>query len=110
MTEDAETVVVAYGATARIVKAAVVAARAEGIKVGLIRPITLWPFPEKVISEAAAKAKHMICVEMSMGQMVDDVRLLSGGRPVSFVGRTGGVVPSPAEVLQAIREADGGNK
>ncbi len=106
LTEDAEYVVAAYGATARVVRSAVESARAEGIKVGLIRPITLWPFPEKAISDAA---KGMLTVEMSMGQMVEDVRLAANGAcSVSFFGRTGGVVPTPAEVLREIKKLAGG--
>ena len=109
LTEDAEYVVAAYGATARVVRSAVESARAEGIKVGLIRPITLWPFPEKAISDAAKRVKGMLTVEMSMGQMVEDVRLAANGAcSVSFFGRTGGVVPTPAEVLREIKKLAGG--
>jgi len=105
MIEDAEIVVVAYGATGRIVKSAVKSAREEGIKVGLIRPITLWPFPVDVIRASLQTAKKFLCVEMSMGQMVDDVRLAVNGRcPVAFFGRTGGIIPTPTEVLEKIRE------
>ena len=108
-TEDADIVVVAYGATARIVNSAVKSARAKGLKVGVIRPITLWPFPEKVIAQAADSCKAMLCVEMSMGQMVDDVRLAANGKvPVHFFGRTGGVIPTPAEVLAEIEKIAGG--
>lgn len=111
MLEDAEYVVVAYGATARIVKSAIKAAREEGIKVGLIRPITLWPFPSKLITETASKCKGFLTVEMSMGQMVDDVRLAVNGKvPVEFFGRTGGIVPTPAEVLENIKKLAGGAK
>ena len=107
--EDAEYAVCAYGAMARVVKSAVVKARAEGIKVGLLRPITLWPFPTKEIASYGPKVKSMLCVEMSMGQMVDDVRLaVNGACPVSFFGRTGGVIPSPAEVLAEIKKMAGG--
>lgn len=103
-TEDADIVLVAYGTTARIVKAAIEKARKNGIKAGLIRPITLWPFPEKIIAEAATKAKAIISVEMSMGQMVEDVRLAAGGAcPVSFYGRTGGMVPEPEAIYDQIR-------
>lgn len=84
-------------------------ARAEGIKAGLIRPITVWPFPTETIAKAAEKARGMLVVEMSMGQMVEDVRLAVNGRcGVSFFGRTGGVVPSPAEVLAEIKKLAGG--
>lgn len=108
LTEDAEYVVVAYGATARVVRSAIEKAREEGIKVGMIRPITVWPFPEKAISAAADKVKSILTVEMSMGQMVEDVRLAVNGKcPVSFFGRTGGIVPTPAEVLAEIKKLSG---
>lgn len=111
LTDDAETIVVAYGATARVVRSAVNSAREEGIKVGLIRPITVWPFPEKVINGAAKKVDNMLVVEMSMGQMVEDVRLAANGQcEVSFFGRTGGIVPSPAEVLAEIKKLVKGGK
>ncbi|WMJ22781.1 3-methyl-2-oxobutanoate dehydrogenase subunit VorB [Paludicola sp. MB14-C6] len=111
LTEDADIITVAYGATARVVKTAVDKAREEGIKVGLIRPITIWPFPEKSIAEAAKKVNNMLVVEMSMGQMVEDVRLYANGQcDVSFFGRTGGIVPSPAEVLTEIKKLAGGAK
>lgn len=107
--EDADYVMVAYGATARIVKGAVNAAREKGIKVGMIRPITLWPFPVESIDRACAAAKEFKVVEMSMGQMVEDVELYVKGRtPVSFYGRTGGVIPTVAEVTKAIEEMAGG--
>ncbi len=103
--EDAEFGVVAYGATARVVKSAVNQAREKGIKVGLLRPITVWPFPEKEVAAFGNQVKKLLCVEMSMGQMIDDVKLaVNGSCPVEFYGRTGGVVPSPAEVLKAIEE------
>lgn len=109
MTDDAEYIVVAYGATARIAKAAVREARAEGIKIGLVRPITLWPFPKKDLMKVADKAKAFLGVEMSMGQMVDDVRLaIECKRPVEFFGHTGGIIPTPAEVLDAIHKLTGG--
>ena len=99
MTDDAEIVLVAFGITARICKSAVNAARAAGIKAGLLRPITLWPFPKAAISAAADRAKALLSVEMSMGQMVDDVRLaVNGKKPVYFYGRTGGMIPSVEEV------------
>lgn len=105
LTDDAELITVAYGATARVVRSAVEQAREQGIKVGMIRPITVWPFPEKCISETAKRVKNMLVVEMSMGQMVDDVKLHANGQcSVSFFGRTGGIVPSPAEVLAEIKK------
>ncbi len=104
LTEDADIVAVAYGATARVVRSAVEMAREEGIRAGLLRPITVWPFPEEAVARAAGHAKALLAVEMSMGQMVDDVRLAANGAcPVSFFGRTGGIVPSPAEVLDQLR-------
>ena len=100
MMEDAETCVVAFGISARVAKNAIVQARAEGIKVGMIRPITLWPFPKVPMLKAAEKVHTFISVEMSMGQMVDDVRLaVNGKKPVHFFGRTGGVIPSVEEVI-----------
>ncbi|MBQ8401790.1 MAG: 3-methyl-2-oxobutanoate dehydrogenase subunit VorB [Clostridia bacterium] len=99
MTDDAEIVLVAFGITARICKSAINAARAAGIRAGLLRPITLWPFPKAAISAAADRAKALLSVEMSMGQMVDDVRLaVNGKKPVYFYGRTGGMIPSVEEV------------
>ena len=110
LTEDADIVVTAYGATARVAKSAVNLARAQGIKAGLFRPITLWPFPEKEINEAVKNAKVILDVEMSMGQMVDDVKLaINCSKPVEFYGRTGGVIPTPAEVLEQIKKIGGAN-
>ncbi|MCL2826645.1 MAG: 3-methyl-2-oxobutanoate dehydrogenase subunit beta, partial [Eggerthellaceae bacterium] len=107
-TEDADIVVVAFGASARIARSAVVSAREAGIKAGLIRPITLWPFPTDTIEAAVGNAKAYLSVEMNMGQMVDDIRLAVNGRvPVEFYGRTGGVIPTPAEVLEKIEEING---
>ena len=109
LAEDADIIVVAYGASSRVVRSAVNAARGEGLKVGLIRPITLWPFPKDTLKAAAQTAQQFLCVEMSMGQMVDDVRLaIECSRPVSFFGRTGGVIPSPDEVLEQLRRLAGG--
>lgn len=105
LTEDADVVVVAYGASSRVARSAVNDARAKGIKAGLLRPITLWPFPVDAIEKTVATAKKYLCVEMSMGQMVDDVKLVVNGRkPVSFFGRTGGIIPTPAEVLAEIEK------
>ncbi len=107
--EDADIVLVAYGAASRIAKSAMNAARAQGLKVGCFRPITLWPFPDKALNEATANAKTVLTVEMSMGQMVDDVKLAVNGRlPVHFYGRTGGVIPTPDEVLSEVRKLMGG--
>ena len=109
MMEDAEYCVVAFGIASRVAKNAVVAARNEGIKVGLIRPITLWPFPTKALAAAADKCKGFISVELSMGQMIEDVRLATGcKRPVALCNRTGGMIPSPDQVLESIRNAQKG--
>lgn len=109
MCDDAELVVTAYGAAARVAKSAVTKARAEGIKVGLFRPKTLWPFPVKELNEAAKNAKKILDVEMSMGQMIYDVKLAVECRiPVEFYGRTGGVIPTPAEVYDEIKKLTGG--
>ena len=106
MMDDAEYCVVAFGIASRVAKNAVVAARAEGIKVGLIRPITLWPFPKKALAKAAEQVKGFISVELSMGQMIDDIRLYTGcKRPVGLCNRCGGMIPSPDEVLASIRNA-----
>ena len=112
LTEDADIVIVSYGASSRVSRSAVNAAREMGIKAGLYRPITLWPFPTDELSKLAdGNVKNFLCVEMSMGQMVDDVRLCVNGRkPVSFFGRTGGVIPTPAEVLEEIKKLAGGNQ
>lgn len=102
-TDDADIFVTAYGATARIAKSAVNEARKQGVKAGLIRPITLWPFPSDCFARYAEQARVMLSVEMSMGQMVEDVRLAVQGRcPVAFYGRTGGMIPTPKEVLAQI--------
>lgn len=111
MTDDADYVVVAFGIAARVSKNAVAAARREGVKVGLIRPVTLWPFPAKAIADAAEKAKGFISVELSMGQMIEDIKLaINCKRPVSLCCRTGGMIPSPDEVLAEIKKMAGGNK
>lgn len=105
MTDDADIVIVAYGITARIAKSAVNRLRNDGIKAGLLRPITLWPYPKKAIAELTDKAKAFISIEMSMGQMVDDVRLaVNGKRPVFFYGRTGGIIPSVEEITAEIKK------
>ena len=109
MMDDAEYCVVAFGIASRVAKNAVAAARAEGIKVGLIRPITLWPFPSSPIAKAADKVKSFISVELNMGQMIEDVKLATKSKkPVSLCNRTGGMIPSPEEVLEAIRKAEKG--
>lgn len=109
LTDGADYIVTAYGATARIAQAAVKEARAQGIRVGLIRPITVWPFPNENFRLAAKTAKEFLCVEMSMGQMIDDVKLaIDCSKPVRFFGRTGGIIPTPAEVLAEIIKMTGG--
>lgn len=103
--EDAEIVVIAYGIVARIVSSAVDRARQEGIKAGWIRPITLWPFPTEQISRAANELRVFFVVEMSSGQMVDDVRLAVAGKaPVLFHGRPGGGIPTVDEILDKIKQ------
>jgi len=103
--DDAQIVVVAYGIAARIVRSAVDRARAAGIKAGWIRPITLWPFPTEQISRAADKMRIFLAVELSCGQMVDDVKLAVAGKaPVVFYGRAGGGVPSVDEILERIEQ------
>ena len=104
LVEDADIVIVAYGTVARIARSAIRMARQEGIKAGMIRPITLWPFPDKPVAYAAKTAKVFLAVEMSTGQMIDDVRLaVDGARPVKFYGRAGGMVPAVRDVLSQIR-------
>ena len=106
LTDDAEIVIAAFGIAARVAKNAVNAARAEGIKAGLIRPVTLWPFPAANFAKAAEHAKEIISVELSMGQMIEDVKLATECKvPVSLCRRVGGMIPSPEEVFQAIRKA-----
>jgi len=103
--EDADIVITAYGTTSRVVESAVKQLREEGYKIGVIRPITLWPFPTEVFQKAAETAKAFLSVEMSMGQMVEDVRLAVAGKaPVHFFGRTGGIIPTPAEVVEKVKE------
>ena len=106
--DDAEYVIAAYGTTARIALTAIRQARAQGVKAGLIRPITLWPFPSEAFARAAQKAKKFLTVEMSLGQMVDDVRIaVNGARPVEFYGRTGGVIPGVGEITRQILKLAG---
>ena len=102
--DDAELVIVAYGTAARVARTAIARARDDGLRAGLFRPITLWPFPSAALAQAAARARGVLVVELSAGQMVEDVRLAIEGRtPVAFEGRTGGMVPTPGEVLDALR-------
>jgi 2-oxoglutarate ferredoxin oxidoreductase subunit alpha len=106
--EDAKFVIVAYGISARIARTAIEMARADGIAAGLLRPITLFPFPTAAIARAAERAQVFLSLELSMGQMVEDVRLaVNGRRPVHFYGRTGGILPTPQEVYEEIRKLAG---
>ena len=111
LVEDAELVLVAYGASSRVAKSAVNMARAQGIKAGLIRPITLWPFPVNALQNAAKTAGQFLCVEMSMGQMIDDVKLaIECKKPVALYSRTGGMIPTPGEILAEIQRLTGGER
>jgi 2-oxoglutarate ferredoxin oxidoreductase subunit alpha len=103
--ENADLIIVAYGIVARIAKTVIQNAKKEGLNVGLIRPITLFPFPEEIISKTAETVKKFLTVEMSMGQMVEDVRLAVNGKAkVNFYGRVGGVIPSPVEILEEAKK------
>lgn len=105
MCDDADYIVVAYGITSRIAKSSVETARKKGIKVGLLRPITIWPFPKKEIAELANQAKKMLAVELSMGQMVEDVKLAVNGKiPVEFLGRTAGMLPTCNDIVEKIEK------
>ena len=111
LTEDADIVVVAYGITARIAKTAVRNARKKGIKAGLFRPITLYPYPSKQLGALADSAKCFLSVEMNMGQMVNDIKVaINCKKEVYHYGRTGGMIPSPEDILAKIEEYAGGNK
>ncbi len=102
--DDAEYLYVAYGSSARICQKAIKLAREEGIKAGLLRPITLFPYPTKILAELANQVKGILSVELSSGQMVEDVRLAVNGKiPVEHFGRTGGIIHSPDEVLEALK-------
>ena len=103
--DDAEYMIVAFGSAARIAEKAIEIARAEGIKVGLFRPITLWPFPEKEIAEAAKKLKGILVAEINAGMMIEDVRLaVNGTVRCEHYGRLGGIVPEPEEMVKALKE------
>jgi 2-oxoglutarate ferredoxin oxidoreductase subunit alpha len=103
MAKDAKMMVVAFGISARIAKGAIKSVRANGLKVGMIRPISLWPFPYEKIKQIAKKIKNFIVFEMNMGQMVEDVQFaVEGNADVSFYGRPGGVIPTPSEFARAI--------
>jgi len=103
--EDADYAIVAYGIVSRIAKSVVKEARAKGIKVGLIRPISLWPFPSEKISDSTSQIKKFLVAELNMGQMVEDVRLaVNGKKPVEFIGRLGGMLLTPAQVLKKLED------
>ncbi len=109
MTDDADICVVAFGIAARVAKNAVVEARKKGIKAGLLRPITLWPFPKQALKNLSNKVKAFLSVELNMGQMVDDVKLaIDCSKPVYFYGRTGGIIMTPDEVLSELEKIEKG--
>ncbi len=111
MTDDADIVLAAFGIAARVSKNAVNAARKEGIRAGLLRPITVWPFPKEAFRKAADHASAIISVELSMGQMIEDVKLATECRvPVTLCNRVGGMIPSPKQILESIREAAKGGR
>ena len=108
---DAEVAVVAFGIAARVSKNAVIAARKAGVKAGLIRPVTVWPFPKAAIAKAAEHVKGFVSVELSMGQMIEDVKLACACRkPVVLCNRAGGMIPAPDQVLDSIMKMQGGNE
>lgn len=103
LTEDAELIVVAFGIAARIARGAINTARTAGLKVGMLRPVTLWPFPTEIIKELAARTEQFLVFEMNMGQMIEDVQLALEGRgEIHFYGRPGGVIPTPSEIFRVI--------
>ena len=104
MCEDADYIIVSFGSAARISEKAIEIAREQGLKVGLFRPITVWPFPSKQIAELAHGKKGVLVCEINAGQMVEDVRLaINGDVPVEHFGRLGGIVPEPEEIVNAIK-------
>ncbi len=109
--ENAELVIVAYGTMARIVRSALEILKNEGINVGLLRPISIWPFPEKAFKEFPDTVKGILTCELSTGQMLDDVKICNNGKlPINFFGRTGGMVPEPEEIVKAVKDMIGGLK
>ncbi len=109
--DDADLVLVAYGISARVCRSAVERAAAEGLKLGLFRPITLWPFPSRELAQIASRGVPLLSVEMSMGQMVEDIRLAVGSAsPVHLLAHTGGVVPTDDEIVARSRDILGGTK
>ncbi len=110
MMGDAEYCIVAFGIAARVAKNAITSAREKGIRVGMLRPITLWPFPQKAIADAAKSVKAFISVELSMGQMIEDIRLSEDcAKPVYLCNRAGGMIPSPEDIMETINKVVGGN-
>lgn len=109
--EDADVVIAAYGTTARIAKTAIAKLESEGYKVGLLRPITLYPYPFDEFNKIKDSCKAVLTVEMNTGQMLDDVKIALNGRiPTKFYGRTGGMIPSPEEIVNQVKEILGGDK
>jgi 2-oxoglutarate/2-oxoacid ferredoxin oxidoreductase subunit alpha len=103
--DDADYIIVSFGSAARIAQKSIEIAREEGIKVGLFRPITLWPFPSKAIAEMAKGKKGVLVAEINAGQMVEDVKLsINGAQPVEYFGRLGGIVPEPDEIVNALKK------
>lgn len=111
MMDDAEYCIVAYGIASRVSKNAITELRKQGIKAGLIRPITVWPFPKAPILEAADRVKGFISVELSMGQMIEDIRLAEEcKKPVVLCNRAGGMIPTPEEIIATVKNMQGGNE
>ncbi len=109
-TEDAEIILIGYGIVSRVLRSVVDQGRTQGLKLGLFRPISLWPFSKTELKALASQAKSLLVCELSWGQMVEDIRLIVRDRlPVDFYGRKGGVVPTPEEVLEKVWELDGGS-
>ena len=103
MCDDAEYILIAFGTSSRICQKSIELARAKGIKVGLLRPITLYPFPRQAVANLARRAKGFLVVEMSAGQMIEDVKLgVNGKKPVHFTGRMGGMIPDPEVIFNEI--------
>ena len=104
MLDDAEYAIMAFGSAARIAKKCIEVARAQGIRLGLLRPITLFPFPTKEVRKLADRVKGILSVEFNAGQMVEDIRLaVEGKTPVQHFGRLGGIIPDPDEVVDALK-------